>query len=560
MAQVCRVRGADVEYLLCDGLLPECDQHWDSKSGRPRPFDLCQRCQSAAQGSLAVRAFPHRWLGEFAHPQERASAFEWAQRLRPSEFREASFAEAPLGEWVLSTVISYFRRYPPDLNDQHVVSVYRGFLFSAAVVAMGIRTYLDQHVVDAALVFNGRQSIMRVALELFHQRGIRVLTHERGEYRRGCVNLRPNVHCMNMQPFETFWKAWGHVPLTQEALDGTMQWLVRRRYGADLAWLPFNTPSIGGPPLRTRLNLGPKGRLWALFTSSTDEVSGDPLMQGPYSSQAEWVREVVRWVSSREDVQLVIKVHPNLGGNSYIGKATGELAIYRQMLLTLPPNVRIVLPEDPIDAYSLADEADAGLTFGSTIGLEMAMLGKPVLLASRALYEHGSHVLTVRSKESLPRMLEECLETSANVEIQREAFRLAYYYLTAFEHPFKAIAVRGIYEAAVNYASPDELSPGKDVTLDRICNFLIGGDSFFDWPTPAELSRTSDAEDIFLKKLSSSSGVFKNVRYENWLKLKSFTRSSKGRLQRMPFGAGDLLIRLARGQWRALLARLERNA
>ena len=36
-----------------------------------------------------------------------------------------------------------------------------------------------------------------------------------------------------------------------------------------------------------------------------------------------------------------------------------------------------------MNAYSLAEEADVGLTFGSTIGLEMAMLGKPVLLASR---------------------------------------------------------------------------------------------------------------------------------------------------------------------------------
>ena len=63
------------------------------------------------------------------------------------------------------------------------------------------------------------------------------------------------------------------------------------------------------------MNLSRDKRLWALFTSSTDEVAGDPLMRGPYESQSAWVHDVVQWVGSRDDVELVIKVHPNLGGN-----------------------------------------------------------------------------------------------------------------------------------------------------------------------------------------------------------------------------------------------------
>ncbi len=195
------------------------------------------------------------------------------------------------------------------------------------------------------------------------------------------------------------------------------------------------------------MSLSQHKRLWALFTSSMDEVAGDPLLQGPYESQSAWVRDVVQWVGSRDDVQLVIKVHPNLGGNIYIGKATNELKLYQEMKSALPANVRIVMPEDPVSAYSLAEEADVGLTFGSTIGLEMAMLGKPVLLASKALYEHGSQILTVRSRESLPGLLERCLQASPGREIQREAFRLAYSYLFRFEPPFPAITVLGIYQA-----------------------------------------------------------------------------------------------------------------
>jgi hypothetical protein len=558
IAKACQGRGATVEYLLCDGL-PECDQHWDSKETSPRPADLCQRCQTTAKSSLENLGFTYHWLGAFVTAPEKAEAFAWAEDVKPDEFYQASFRGTPLGRWVLSSVISYFRQYPPDLNNSHVVNVYRGFLLSAAIVATGLSNYLDANPVGSALLFNGRQSITRVALEILRQRGIRVLTHERAEYQRGHINVKPNAHCMSPEPFKDLWRLWAQVPLSREALDATLTWLIQRRYGANLAWIPFNKASIDRRSIKTKLNLSPGKRLWALFTSSTDEVAGDPLFQGPYESQAAWVQDVVRWVGSRDDVELVIKVHPNLGGNVYIGKAVDELRIYQQMKSTLPANVRIAMPEDAVNAYSLAEEADVGLTFGSTIGLEMAMLGKPVLLASRALYEHGSHIMTVRSRESLPAMLDRCLQPTAGREIQQEAFRLAYYYIFALEPPFPAITVLDIYEATLNYTGSEGLAPGKDISLDHICNFLIKGSPLFDSPTLDERSRTTADEDAFFDELARSPDYLRDFRYERWLKLKSLTRSTRKLFRRLPFGFGDVLLNLGRRRWYYLLERMKRG-
>ncbi len=519
IAKACQVRGATVEYLLCDGQLPECDQHWDSKTNFPRPFDLCQRCQTKAKASMHGLGFPFRWLGDFISPTEKAAAFAWAQGVKTSELPEASYQEIPLGQWVLSSVISYFRQYPPNLNDWHVVSVYRGFLFGAAVVAIGLQNHLEANAIDAAILFNGRQSILRVALEIFQKRGIRVLTHERAEYQRGHINARANAHCMSPEPFKAFWNMWGRVPLTRKSLDAAFQWLIQRRYGANLAWIPFNKTSLTKSSLKASLNLNRSKRLWALFTSSTDEIAGDPLMQGPFESQVAWVQAVVRWVGLRDDVELVIKVHPNLGGNEYIGKSADELQVYQEMKSSIPANVRIVMPEESVSAYSLAEEADVGLTFGSTIGLEMAMLGKPVLVASRALYEHGSEIITVRSKESLAGILERCLLAHCDREIQRQAFRMAYYYIFRFELPFPAVKVLGVFQAEANYKDSQDLARGKDDSLDHICDFLIEGCPLLDSPTAEELARTKGDEDAFFEVLAHSPDYLKSDRLERWLKV-----------------------------------------
>jgi hypothetical protein len=556
MAKACQVRGASVEYLLCDGL-PECDQHWDSKASAPRPSDLCQRCKVAAKTSLVNLDFPYQWLTAFVSDVERTKASAWAQSLTPAELPEASFEATAIGKLVFSSMVSYFRRYPLDLSNGHVVSVYRGFLISGALVATALRNYLKTNAIEAAILFNGRQSITRVAFEIFREHGIRVLTHERAEYKRGHINVKPNAHCMSPEPFAALWRMWGKVPLNRKALDLAFKWLVQRRYGANLAWIPFNKAFTHNSALRAKLNLSQDKHLWVLFTSSSDEVAGDPLMQGPYESQIGWVRDVVQWVGLRDDVQLVIKVHPNLGGNDYIGKSVDELSVYEDLKAALPPNVRIVMPSDLVNAYSLAEESDAGLTFGSTIGLEMAMLGKPVLLASKALYGNCSKILTVSSRETLPALLEKCLYAVPDREIQREAFRLAYYYIFAFEMPFAAVQVVSLYEAKSNYAHLDDLTIGNDDSLNKICDFLLRGRPLFDCPTLDERSRTTADEDEFFEELGNSPEYLKDPRYERWLKLKSLGHSTGDLIRRLPFGTGDRLLDLGRRGWHSILMRME---
>lgn len=511
IALACKVRGAKVDYLRCDGLLPECDLHWDSKENAPRPFDLCQRCQAAAKSTMHSIGAAYRWLGDFVSTSETEAAFSWAQEMRVDNLRNATFEELPLGQWVQSSVISYFRQYPPDLNNWHVVSVYRGFLYSAAIVAIGLRNYLKKNKVDAAILFNGRQSITRVALELFRQSGIRVLTHERPEYSRGHINVRPNTHCMNLNPFGELWKEWAEIALDRPALEATHKWLLERKTGVNLAWLPFNS---GGEPetsFRAKMGFRADKQLWVLFTSSTDETAGDPVMKGPFESQYEFVCGVVQWAAERSDVQLIVKVHPNLGGNSYIGKAVNELRLYEELKPTLPDNVRIALPEDLMNAYLLAEEADIGLAFGSLIGLEMAMLGKPVLLAARSLYENCSTILKVRSKEALPEMLEKCLAAKTDREIQREAFRLAYCYISRFEMEFPALKILGINEVEPSYSQPEEFEVGKDKSLDRICNYVMSGSPLYESPNEFDIARTTSEEDAFFDELRNPPRISDNT-------------------------------------------------
>jgi hypothetical protein len=558
IARACKVRGASVEYVLCDGLLPECDVHWDSfTDNRSRPLNICEWCLAGTKARIAETGLPHKWLGEFVAPSERELAFGWAQSLQPAEICRAEYQGCPIGEWVQSSVFSYFRQYPADMNNWRVVNVYRGFLLAGALVVIGLRRYLKTHPVDCALLFNGRQSVTRVAFELFREAGVSVLTHETPFYRAGHIMVKPNARCWSNQPFDDYWGNWGDVPLTRNALERTRKWLVDRRYGRNMTWYAYNPTITRDGTFRQRFNLNPGKKLFALFTSSTEETAGDRELQGAYEVQSMWVQDVVNWAGKRNDVELVVRVHPHLAGKTGLARAHDEFHFYEKMKASVPRHVRIVMPDEPLNSYALMDEADVGLTFGSSTGIEMALLGKPVVLASRNFYEVGSHIIKVRSRESLGEDLERSMKPFSARELRREAYRIAYYYVFEFEMPFPLVSVFGVMDFELKYRELEELRPGRNQALDRICNYLLEGRPLFEPPTEAERSRSPNEEDAFLDWIEATPDCLRDRKYEHMLLpcIKGLTwlgMTSKNTIRRMPFGVGTGLLKAGKRLYRSI--------
>ncbi|MBA2678193.1 MAG: hypothetical protein H0U76_07360 [Ktedonobacteraceae bacterium] len=556
IAKACQVRGATVEYLLCDGLLPECDMHWDSfPLHHPRPLDICERCTAGAKARIAEFELPYKWLGEFITKSEREEAFVWAQGLAVSEICKATYLTYPIAEWVQSSIYSYFRQFPADMSNWRVVNAYRGFLLSGALVSVGLRRYLETHPVDCALLFNGRQSITRVAFELLREANIRVLTHEMPFYQSGHIMVKPNARCWSNQPFADFWRDWGNIPLTRVAMQETLKWLVDRRYGRNLSWFTYN-PSVNfNVTLRSHLKLTEGKKLLALFTSSTEETAGDTELESAYAWQSTWVQDVLDWVRKRDDVELVIRVHPHLSGGTGLTRAFDEFSFYEKMKVSAPSNTRVIMPDEPLNSYALMSEADVGLTFGSTVGIEMAMLGKPVVLAARNFYEVGTHIIKVRSRETLGEDLERSLGSFSARELRREAFRMAYYYAFAFELPFPLVSVFRVMDVKRNYSGTKALERGQDETLDHICNYLLETGPLFDSPTAADKTRSLAEEDAFLEWMEKTPDCLRDRNYERLLPifktLRGMGRMTKRAIRKMPFGSGNALLQAGQGFYRS---------
>lgn len=482
---------------------------WFAFHPQGKTKEFCQDCRLTQKGVMDEGGMPYEWMGQHLHAGERIEAAKWAKSVPKVELLEARFQNYPLGEWVVSSVVSTFRADPIQLDDPKVERVFRSYLFGAAVTAIIWNRLLDEWKPDATIIFNARQAFSRVAFNLTRARDIRVLVHER-PITAGSIFVVDNDTCLSPRPFQQFWKSWKDVALTRPQLEQVARWLQERRYGGAQVYISFaNAPAA--IDVRAHFGLIASRKLLVLFTSSTDEFAGDPELQGPFDSQEAWIEQVVACVGARDDYDLIVRVHPSLSGKGEMGRASDQTRWFEQLAQRLPTNVRLVPADDALSSYDLIDQADAGLTFGSTVGLEMLSLGKPIAsVAPLPIYQNVEGVFLMNGPQHVEDVLSTLIGTAPSREFQRAAFRCSHQFFFHMQMPFLLVDWYNRHESAVTYTSPDALRAGADPTLDLICDFLLKGTALYSAPGACETSRSIVEEDEFFAEIGVD---------ESWLRM-----------------------------------------
>lgn len=488
-----KLRGAEVRYVGCDGLYSECDVFW--KSTNPRDSLSCTRCQAHVATLICNMSMSSEWLGRYLMPEEFREARRWSDGVELGSLGNARYAAWDVGEWVKSSVHSHLRVSYLDFAVPEIEAAYRSYLYSGLVACFGLNRFLDDSRPDVLFLFSGRMSSSRVALELALRRGIRVVCHERGLLRES-LKLFENVSSVSLRPFPELWSDWGDVALREDQLETVSRYMAGRAEGRNIGERTFSPTPGDLQDIRDRLGLRPERRVWLLFTSSEDEVIATAERQGPFPTQIDWIRATVRYAERQPEIDLILRVHPNIGGKRSIGTNAGQLEEIEKLRAELPSNVRMVMPDDPVSSYSLMDIAELGLVYISITGLEMACKGKQIVVAAGAWVRGLPFVQTVDSIDTYHPLLDAALDSTepgGSTEIQRLAYRFAYSLYFRWNIPFPLVEMPDPQTGRLAYDSLRELLPGREQSLDRVCRVILEGEAIC--PSPGAQDRSASLED-----------------------------------------------------------------
>jgi hypothetical protein len=464
IAHALRVRGAEVSFITCGGGLEICDRAntWEAP---PMP---CRSCHGYVEGSLSAHGFPTvpirpGWEDDDPGPWPEIDA------LSLRALAEVEDGDLPLGRFV--DIPAKWFLMVGRLDDEPLAGLtVRRFLRSARRAARGIAAALDQLRPDVVVLLNGLFFFEAITWELCRQRGIEVVTYERGLIKETLLFRRDAPACLlDISPM---WKRWADVPLTPEEDVHLASYLEERKLGRRTIDRFWNDPSFEAPSRTT------EGRLVSLFTNLTwdSAVIGQEVA---FDSIQSWVAAAIDAFARRPQHELVIRIHP--AEVKLPGKQTREPLgrFIAERFPRLPPNVRVIGPEDPTSSYPLMEASDVGLVFSSTTGLELALHGVPVVVSGMTHYRGKGFTVDVVDPDDFEQALDRVLADPTRFAPDPELAR-RYAYLFFFRTP---VASPGVEEHVLGLArlTVDDLAalaPGTSADLDRICDGILGNGDF----------------------------------------------------------------------------------
>jgi len=152
---------------------------------------------------------------------------------------------------------------------------------------------------------------------------------------------------------------------------------------------------------------------------------------------SEWITKTVQYFAKRTDVQLVIRIHP---GEKIVPQVKSMGTVVREALPEIPSHIHLIGALDKINTYDLIEIADLGLAYTTTVGVETAMNGIPVISCGDTHYRGRGFTIDPNTWDEYFTTLEKVLADLPGHRLSEEqtakAWNYAYRFFFEYPHPF----------------------------------------------------------------------------------------------------------------------------
>ena len=320
-----------------------------------------------------------------------------------------------------------------NMNDASDRALYDLRIKRNTFAAQAAFEYLQSHKPDVVLIPNGLILEMGVVFRVARYLNIDAVTYEFNDQREQ-IWLAQNSSIMK-QDTDYIVNARCHLPITDEMFERVAD-LENARRGARV-WgkskrLWQYVSSQGAQETRKLLNLDDRP-----IVMLAANVLGDSLTLGRdifAASMTEWITKTVQFFATRPEVQMVIRVHP---GEKLVPQAKSMGTVVREALPELPSHIHVIGALDKINTYDLIEIADVGLAYTTTVGLETAMNGCPVISCGETHYRGRGFTLDPNSWDEYYATLEKFLADipAYRLDEKQTEFAWNYAYRFFFEYP-----------------------------------------------------------------------------------------------------------------------------
>lgn len=428
LAQDHLIKGDTVFFLVCKGELQTCLMNPEHNKS------ICVKCNLTIK--KGIKLLKNEKVKIIDYPK-----FKIDYSTIPHEFSDIEELKKysiddsiQIGLNAASSLISLFNM-EHKLNTIEIKDIIYRELCTCYYLYNIFKTHIIQNIKpDIIYVFNGRLSTSGPIVSLCKKNNQPFIVHERagqlGKYYLINNSIPHDVNYVQKE-IENLWNDGD-----ESKYETGSRFYEDRRNRVLQGWYSFTKnqerQSLPESFSKKRKNI-------AIFNSSIAEYASVKHWEKPiyvFESEIEALKSILSSFEKNESkIHFYLRVHPNLKNCS--NSQTKDLYNLENEF----KNIEIIKPESFIDTYALLENADIILVLGSTVGIEAAFWGKPVIQLGLSFYDKLDAVYIPESFEQLVEMLNSELEPKDKLG----AIKYGYWELTRGKH-YKYFNQENIYE------------------------------------------------------------------------------------------------------------------
>lgn len=457
IARAFELRGYEPLFVLCDRVLPDCSI---KPLGTDNDCGTCELC--SYRGERMIEAFGHEWI-PLSDLVDDPSQYH---SLDGDDGDLAEYGGVDLHEFATYSVRKVKRKY--TLSGKRDERALDQFLRAGVLLVDAVDRLVEEYDVRAMISHDDKYCWSGVPLIAAAHRGVYAYSSTLGWHPNSIVLGRTDhrdsfPHFEESELIERFLAQ----PLDEAQEREVDSLLENRRAGTDVQ----NHYSADGNESIDETAPTTVG----MFTNLIWDASIDNELS-PFSDIFDWIGETIEHFVDRDDARLVVKTHPAetiRGTNESVGEwISDHFDVDRLDSLDVLP------PSTGVNTYRMIDDIDAAIVFNSTVGIEAAYYGTPVVVAGDTHYR-GLDVTYDPDRRSEYFELLQRIETLEMTERMRSrAERYAYFFFVGKHLPFHHFPAEDTREEFA-VVSDSEVGAGNE-TFDQLVERTVRGDPVLD--------------------------------------------------------------------------------
>ena len=475
IAQALRWRGYKVHAIICDGPFRACAIRQSNDNIPISDWaERCSSCRKLTSTILRNMNIPYSFIGDYIDSKTHVLLWKEVKNLDWNQLKNYRYKGVNIGKNIQSSIIKYLKG--KSLTDYPGIT--KEYVYSGLISAASAEKVLCKFRPDRIFMSHGIYVDWGPALNLALSQNIPVTgwvssyLPARFYFRNVTSISNIDFHGLNNHKSIHYLKK----ELTKKQSQMLKKYINKRykqNYSFDMK--EFKKYSYNVQQFKLKYHIDKKKPVWGIMAHvNWDAVSEySPMI---YDTFENWILDTIKEIISIKDVEWIIKAHPA----EVLEKSTENLQkLIKKHFSSLPPHIHILPATEDINPLNFIQLIDGGITAYGTLGLEVALMGKPVILTGVAHYAKKGFTYDCKSIENYKKLLNRVkLLKPLTKKKQNLARRYAYNYFIQRQIPFPVVKDPNDIWWHYQADKKDLLKPNRDPFVGFICDRIIDGKDF----------------------------------------------------------------------------------